>query len=293
MRPTSRVVASTVAMMLGVASPFVGGGLGRAQHETTPARSVRGGTLASTAHYRFEVFFYATGVRVFVADPAGTAMSASGLKGSATFYHPNSPEPWFTRPLHPAPAEPGRPAESLDLAMDLGTVPASGATVTIEVAGLPDPKQPTARFTMPFTPIAGGSSSTGVAQAVNPAPTGTAAAEAVHYFPAAGFYQTTSGVLIWVPAPGYYYGTSVQYYPHVRASAWEPARAAVGPYQEVVAPRSTGAPDTIQWELYWRPRAMGDTESYQLWLHGEMWRQRLAGRSPATVRGNCAKCHGR
>jgi hypothetical protein len=41
-------------------------------------------------------------------------------------------------------------------------------------------------------------------EAASPAQNDPAASEAVHYFPVAGFYRTTSGVLIWVPAPGYY-----------------------------------------------------------------------------------------
>jgi hypothetical protein len=292
MRATSKVMV-VVAVLLGVTSLSVGPDRGWAQHETLATRSVRDGTLARTAHYQFEVFCYATGVRIFVTDRAGAAVSASGLNGAATFYHPNSPDPWFTQPLHPAAAQPGQPAESLDLAMDLSTVPISGATVTFEVAGLPDPREPTAKFRTPFTPLNSGSSSSHAVAVLIPNPTYPASADIVHYFPVAGFYQTTSGVLIWVPAPGYYYGTAFQYYPHLQAWTWQSARAAADPRGNVTTPRSTGAPDWIQWELYWRPRAMGDTESYWLWLRREMRLQRLAGRSPSMVNGNCARCHRR
>lgn len=291
MRATSKVVAVMAAVLLGAVPPFVGLDRGHARQEAVPARSARGGVLAQTAHYRFEVFFYSTGVRIFVTDSSGAPMSASGLTGTVIFYHPNSPKPWFARPLHPAPAEPGRAAESLDLAMDLGTVPAAGASVAIEVRGLPDPKEPSATFTMPFAPVDGGPIGLQDGTAMSPAQTYTAGSEVVHYFPVAGFYRMTSGVLIWVPAPGYYYGTSVQYYPRLRTSDWQAARPAAGPGEVVTAPRSTGAPDSINPELYWRPRAWGDTESYQAWLHGEMWRQRLAGRSPSVVGGGCARCH--
>ena len=172
-------------------------------------------------------------------------------------------------------------------------MPTSGANVMIEVAGLPDSKEPTARFTMPFTPLTGGSSPHHAVEAMIPTPTFPVTGETAHYFTTAGFYRMASGVVIWVPAPGYYYGTPVQYYTHAQALTWQPARAAAEPHRQITTPRSTGAPDWIQWESYWRPRAMGDTESYQLWLHGEMWCQQLAGRSPSTVQGNCARCHGR
>ena len=292
MRATSRVVALMVAVLVGAIGPVADRGRGQAQPEVAPAvvRSARGGMLARTAHYRFEVFFYTTGVRIFVADANGAAVSASGLTGAATLYHPNAPEPWFARPMHPAPSQPGQPAESLDLAMDLGPVPTSGVTVRLDVAGLPDREEPSARFTMSFAPVAGESGPPHADGAMTP--TDSTGAEAVHYFAAAGFYRTTSGALIWVPAPGYYHGTSVQYYPHLPATAWQPAQAATAPRPEVAASRSTGAPDIIQWEPYGRPRSMNDTESYRRWLQGEMWRQHQAGRSPATAHGNCAKCHG-
>lgn len=288
MRPTSRVAAITSAILLGAIPPLVVIDPGQAQEPALPVRSARGGTLARTVHEQFEVFFYATGLRIFVTGADRAPMDASALKGTATFYHPNSPEPWFTRPLHPSPAHPGQPAESLDLAMDLATVPASGATVTMEVRGLPDPKEPTAKFTMPFAPVASGAGPPQAGQAMTDMTT-----EAIHYFPVAGFYRTTSGALIWVPAQGYYYGTSVQYYPHAQASGWRYALPAPGPGPAATSPPWTGAAEPIHWELYWRPRALGDTESYQAWLHGEMWRQRLAGRSPATVDGECARCHRR
>jgi hypothetical protein len=281
-----------LAVLIGAVAPFVHFGVGHARQEVMLAHSARGGTLAGTAHYRFEVFFYSTGVRVFVTDAAGDAFNASTLTGTATFYHPNSPQPWFARPLRPAPAQPGQPAESLDLAVDLAAVPAPGATVTVEVRGLPDPEESTARFTMPFAPVVtAGAGPPRSSQAMAPSQTYPAASEPVHYFPLVGFYQTTSGVVIWVPAPGYYYGTSVQYFGHSKASGWQYAHPGPVPDHVANAPGWAGAPGSIHADLYWRPRAMGDTESYEAWLRGEMRRQEMAGRSPKLMGGECAKCH--
>jgi hypothetical protein len=295
MRATSKVVALMVAVLLGAIPPFVGFDHGRAQPPTLPARSARGGTQARTAHHQFEVFFYATGVRVFVSDPAGAAIGASGLKGTAAFYHPNSPDPWFTRPLRPAPARPGQASESLDLAMDLSTVPTSGVTVAFEVSGLPAPNEPIAKFTMPFEPVAGGAGSSPAGRVAIPAGSYPSPSEPVHYYSIAGFYRTTSGIMIWVPAPGYYYGTPTQYFPHGPSpggtSDWVNAHPAPGPSRGATAGGRSGAPETIQLELYWRPRAWGDAESYQAWLRGQMRLQQAAGRSPTMIGGQCAKCH--
>ena len=129
----------------------VAGGRG----EPEPARSASGGFVTKTGLYRFEVYFYRTGVRVFPQRPPGTPLAVSQLVGTATFYHPNSPEPWFSRPLRADPS-----ASSLDLAIGLGDVPAAGVKVTIAVDGLPERSEPTATFTVPLefaTPSLGGS----------------------------------------------------------------------------------------------------------------------------------------
>jgi hypothetical protein len=295
MRATSKVVALMVAMMLGAILSFVDPGSGRAQQETLPARSARGGALARTAHYQFEVFSYTSGVRLFASDPAGAAMSAAALTGTATFYHPNSPRPWFTRRLRPAPTQPGHPAESLDLAIDLGTVPTSGVTVTFEIAGLPDSKEPTATFTTPFTLVASVPGSSRAGQAATPAPTYRISAEQVNYFHAAGFYRTTSGVVLWIPAPGYYHGTPAQYYPRVPpvdASGWQPGHPTNDPARAAIAP-AVVAPVVLQAELYWRPRAWGDSGAYQAWVRGQMRQQQAAGRLPSISDRECMKCHRR
>lgn len=124
--------------------------LAETRGESGPVRSARGGLLAKTQHSRYEVFFYATGLRVFPQDVAGAPLDASKLTGTATFYHPNSPQPWFARPLRDSTATLGQASASLDLAIGLSKVPPTGAKVTFEIAGLPDPAEPTATFTVPF-----------------------------------------------------------------------------------------------------------------------------------------------
>lgn len=291
MHTTPRFAAWTVAAIIAV----VGLDRGHARQAPAHTRSPRGGTLVRTQHYRFEVFGYPTGLRVFVSDKDGAAMNAAALSGTATFFHPNSPRPWFSRPLQPSPSQPHAAAESLDLAMNLASVPASDASVKIEIGGLPDPKEPSTRFTVPFLFVPGDSDESAESDEARRSdkdlhpPLGTA----IHYFPAAGFYQTAEGAVIWVPNPGYYYGTSVQYYPHLQASGWQYARPAPDPSQgtATTATSSSEGVESIHPELYWRPRAFGDTESYQNWLHGAMWRERLAGVSPSSMGGECARCH--
>lgn len=104
-----------------------------AQEEVKPVKSPRGGFLARAGNAQFEVFFYATGVRVFALDEAGASIDASRLTGTVTFYHPNSPKPWFSRPLAVAP---GQATQSLDVAIGLSNAPATGARATFEVSGL-------------------------------------------------------------------------------------------------------------------------------------------------------------
>jgi hypothetical protein len=241
------------------------------------------------------VFCYTSGVRVFVSDPAGAALNASTLEGTATFTHPNSPNPWFTRWLRPAPSQSGHPSDSLDLAIDLGALPQTGVTVTFAIAGLPDPEEPTAKFTVPFTLVAGGPGSARAAQAAITAPTYRISAEEVHFFPAAGFYRTASGVTIWVPAPGYYHGTPVQFHQRQQpsgASGWQPAHPAIDPSRSAIA-RAVVAPELSQTELYWRPRASHESVAYQAWIRGQMRQQQAAMRSPAISDRECVKCHRR
>jgi hypothetical protein len=150
MRPSLKVVTWAVGVFM-LANPCGLSPIGTAtaQEESKPVKTMRGGALATAGAYQFEVFFYTTGLRVFPQDAKGAALDASKLTGSATFYHPNSPNPWFARPLRPAAVGPGQALESLDLGIDLRTVPPTGARVAFEIAGLPEPGKPTARFTVP------------------------------------------------------------------------------------------------------------------------------------------------
>jgi hypothetical protein len=131
--------------VLGAAALFAAALVGQsgAQGQTETVKSARGGVLAKTGRHQFEVFFYPTGVRVFVQGNTGTAIDASRLNGTATFYHPNSTTPWFSRQLR------GQTA-SIDLPIGLSNAPQTGAKVTFEVAGLTDASESKATFTTPL-----------------------------------------------------------------------------------------------------------------------------------------------
>src|SRR6516165_3230710 len=99
MRPISTISTLTCTLALGglclIGDP---GGAG-AQQQSKPTRSARGAALATAGRHQVEVFFYHTGIRVCPLDSAGSPIDADNLTGTATFYHPNSPDPWFSRPL--------------------------------------------------------------------------------------------------------------------------------------------------------------------------------------------------
>jgi hypothetical protein len=128
---------------------FMFSGLTGADEETKTTKTERGGILAQTDRHQFEVFFYPTGARVFPSTRAGAPVETSILSGTASFYHPNSPNLWFSRALHPM-AGAGGSQGSLDLAVGLEHAPATGARVTFELSGLPDASESTARFTVPL-----------------------------------------------------------------------------------------------------------------------------------------------
>lgn len=242
-------------------------GSAMADEESRLTKSARGRAVATIGAYRFEVFFYATGLRVFPQDAQGAPLDAAKLTGTATFYHPNSPEPWFARPLRPAAAGPGLASESLDLAIDLSTVPPSGAKVTFEVAGLPDPARPTARFTVPFEFVEAPAES----RAERPAPAeahGYAPiASKAYYFPMAGFYSTPKGV-VWVPAPGYYHARPTQL-PAIAASGWlraHPAPSPSPPVAQSMRPDLSG----IHTEYYWHPRAWDSRADHEAWIRRQL-----------------------
>ncbi len=129
MHPTSRNVLLASVTVLAATWGLVRISSVGAQEELKAARSARGGLLAKTARHQFEVFFYPTGVRVLVETASGQPVDASRASGTATFYHPNSPQPWFSRPLNST-AQAG-----LEFAIGLGNAPATGGKVTIELSG--------------------------------------------------------------------------------------------------------------------------------------------------------------
>ena len=138
--------------VLGVSLAFGLGstGLSKAQdgHEHKHGAPLHGGKVAMTQEYHFEVVFAKDGLTVFPRSHEDKPIDTSRLIGTATFYHPNSPKPWFERKLA---ASPGQPAASIGAAIDLSKVPATGAKVAFKVEGLPEASEPTATFTVPFT----------------------------------------------------------------------------------------------------------------------------------------------
>jgi hypothetical protein len=109
-----------------------------------------GGVEAKTKRHHLEAVFAKGGVRLYVHGADLRPVDVSRLTASATFYHPNRPDAWFTVNLKPAAAS-GRQIEGcLNLAIDLSKVPATGAKVEFQVSRLPDPAEPAATFTVPF-----------------------------------------------------------------------------------------------------------------------------------------------
>jgi hypothetical protein len=99
--------------------------------------------------------------------------------------------------------------------------------------------------------------------AANPVRGNTALSPPIHHYAAAGFHQTTTGIAVWVPAPGYYYDIPLQSYAHAQPSAatgWQRARPAPAPTGPV-RPQPDGKP-TVHTELYWYPRAWAGTEEH-------------------------------
>jgi hypothetical protein len=276
MRPTLRVIALAVGVFTLVntwgPNPI---GTARAQEESKPIKSARGGALAKVGPYQFEVFFYATGLRVFPQDATGAPFDASKLTGTATFYHPNSPEPWIARPLRPAAASPGQASESLDLAIDLSRVPPMGGKAAFAIAGLPDPAQPTARFPVPFEFVEAPAEFRAERPAIPEVHGYAPIASEAYYFPLAGYYNTPEGV-VWVPARGYYHVVApTQYYPpeaYPQPAGWQLAHPAPWPRSRV-ATYSGADSGQIHTEYFWHPRAIGEPAAHEAWIR-EQWRQK-------------------
>jgi hypothetical protein len=134
-----------VALTLGLGSV----GLSRAHDGHEHGAPLHGGKVAMTKEYHFEVVFAKDGLKVYPRTHEDKPLDASRLTGTATFFHPNSPKPWFERKLA-ASASPGQAASSIGTTIDLSKVPATGAKVSFRVEGLPEAAEPTATFTVPF-----------------------------------------------------------------------------------------------------------------------------------------------
>jgi hypothetical protein len=139
------ILGGALALGLGFVGPS------EAQEGHHHAEATHGGAQTQTKRYHFETSFSKSGLKLTGHGLDHNAIDVSGLSATATFYHPNTSKPWFTRKLYPAPASQGQAPTSLELVMDLSKVPATGSKVTFQVSGLPDPGEPTATFTVPFT----------------------------------------------------------------------------------------------------------------------------------------------
>ncbi len=149
MREARRIVTRLgLALAMSVSSALVG--LAAAHDGHSHGGAQHGGTEARTRRHHFEVVFSKAGLTLYAHGPEQTPLDVSRLKAGATFYHPSSPTPWFTRELRAIAVSPGQPPASLGLKMDLSKVPPKDAKVTFQVSGLPDPAEPSVRFTVPF-----------------------------------------------------------------------------------------------------------------------------------------------
>src|SRR5437773_3759725 len=119
------LAAFGVALAIGLGSV----GLSRAHegHEHKHGAPLHGGKVTMTKEYHFEVVFAKNGLTVYPRTHEDQPIDASRLTGTATFYHPNSPRPWFERKLTASVASPGRAPTSIGTRANLSTVPATGA----------------------------------------------------------------------------------------------------------------------------------------------------------------------
>lgn len=146
----TRFPAAFAALLAtGLAAP------GHAQEVRDQGAAPHGGTVAKTGRYQFEVVFRKDGLSVYPSAPGRGAIDVAMLAGTATFTLPGTSRP-FTYRLATQPAAAGRSAEALAVAVDLSKVPATGAKVSFEVSGLPDPAERIATFAVPFAPSDGG-----------------------------------------------------------------------------------------------------------------------------------------
>lgn len=225
MRPVFKVVPTAGILLLGGLLSLALLPRADAGDEAPPAKSARGGFLGKSEKHQFEVFFYKEGIRIFPQDSDGKGLDATNLSAIATFYHPNSPSPWFDRRLQPASAAAGQPSTSLVRAIGLGSVPAAGVKVVFEISGLTDPAEASASFTVPFA----------LMTAPSPAPVVAAGTTSPRFIYASGY----QGV-------GYYANPGPQSAPP----------SATGP-RPVSPPRYTGSTARTQASGSSRPRTVG------------------------------------
>src|SRR5271157_1267461 len=115
------ILESALALGFGLAGPS------KAQEGHDHAAATRGGAQAQTKRYHFDATFSRTGLKLTVQGLDHKPVDVSGLSVKATFYHPSTTKPWFSRALRPSPASQGQIPTSLELAMNLSKVPAKGA----------------------------------------------------------------------------------------------------------------------------------------------------------------------
>ncbi|WP_406701068.1 hypothetical protein V5E97_19985 [Singulisphaera sp. Ch08] len=139
---------TTFAASFGLALGLIG--LASAHDGHKHGAPLHGGKVAMTKEYHFEVVFAKDGLKVYPRSHEDQPVDASRLTGTATFYHPSSPKPWFERKLAPTAASPGRAPSSIGTAIDFGKVPTTGVKVEFKVEGLPEAAETTANFTTPL-----------------------------------------------------------------------------------------------------------------------------------------------
>jgi hypothetical protein len=132
-------------------------GLAMAYQGHDHSQAAQGGATAHSERHHFEVKFSKTGLTLAVHGRDHKPVDISHVRATATFFHPNSPKPWFTRTFRPVTNAAEQSTGSLDLPLNLSRVPATGAKVTFQVTGLTDPGESTVTFTVPFTLASEGS----------------------------------------------------------------------------------------------------------------------------------------
>lgn len=145
MRMTARALFTTLAPVLVLATSLV-----LADDGPKHGAPLHGGKVTMTKEYHFEVVCTKDGLKVYPRSHEDRPLDASKVTGTAIFYHPNSPKPWFERKLTATAASLDKASSSIETSVDLSTVPATGAKVDFKIDGLPEAEEKTATFTVPF-----------------------------------------------------------------------------------------------------------------------------------------------